>query len=69
MKTILIFSTLALAGCGASLAPLKQEVTCTRATIGEAVMGDFSRWVLPDFVPGHHLRAEQFADCMPANAR
>lgn len=46
-------------------AELKQEVACTVQTVREAVRGDFSNWVLPDFIPGKHLRAGQWAPCMP----
>ena len=35
---------------------------CTGSAIAQAVRGDFSAWVLPDVVPGNHLRAGQYVE-------
>ena len=65
MRYLTLAALLALTACGAAVAPLKQEVACTTATVREAARGDFSRWVLPAWVPGRHLRAGERVDCMP----
>lgn len=40
----------------------KRMIVCTGATIKEAANLDFSRWVLPAWMPGKHLRAGQYLD-------
>ena len=65
MKTAAIIALLALSACSYVPAVTKQQVACTGATVREAARGDFSRWVLPDWVPGRHLRAGERVDCMP----
>ena len=40
----------------------KAALACTGRTIQEAAHGDFSGWVLPQWVPGNHLRAGQWLD-------
>lgn len=40
----------------------KRALECTGRTFVEAASGDFSRWVLPDFIRVRHLRAGQFLD-------
>lgn len=65
MKTVAIIALLALGACSALPAATRTQLACTGSTITEASRGDFSRWVLPDFVPGRHLRAGQRVDCMP----
>lgn len=37
---------------------------CTGAGIAAAFNGDFSAWVLPDFIPGKHLRAGQYIEAV-----
>ena len=40
----------------------KRALECTGRTFMEAASGDFSRWVLPDFIRVRHLRAGQYLD-------
>jgi hypothetical protein len=38
----------------------KAALACTGRTISEAFGGDFSGWVLPQWVPGNHLKSGQY---------
>ena len=60
-----IGSVVAKSTLAADLSVTKAELACTWQTIDMARKGDWSQWVLPDFVPGPHKRAGEWADCMP----
>ena len=65
MKTIIFAAALLAAGAAHAeygIEAQKAALRCTGATISEAASGDFSRWVLPSWVPGKHLRAGQYLD-------
>ena len=69
MKAIILAAGLALAASPASAAEYGTKATldamgCTGAGIGAAFSGDFSAWVLPDFIPGKHLRAGQYIEAV-----
>lgn len=67
MRIALILPILALSACanipGYPPAAAQNE-RCFVQTVKEAFGGNFSNWVLPDFVPGAHLKAGQLAPCM-----
>lgn len=63
--TLLLVALLALpsaAQAGYGMDAQKRALSCTGDTLRQAFGGNFSGWVLPDFVPGKHLRAGQFLD-------
>lgn len=67
MKALLIAATLAALSAPASAREygVKAQLDamgCTGAGIAQAVHGDFSHWVLPNFIPGNHLRAGQYIE-------
>ena len=68
MKIIALATILAIGGgtAGAHAAygwdATKAAVSCTGTTISEAFRGNVSRIVLPQWVPGNHLRAGQWVD-------
>ncbi len=67
MRIAVILPILALSACanipGYPPAAAQNE-RCFVQTVKEAFDGNFSNWVLPDFVPGTHLKAGQLAPCM-----
>lgn len=65
MKSLILAATLFAAPAAHAaygVDATKAALACTGQTIGEAVKGDFSHWVLPAFIPGNHLRAGQWVD-------
>lgn len=67
MRKLIIAAPLFFAACSnipGYPAAQAQNDQCFIQTVKEAVRGDFSNWVLPDFVPGKHLSAGQKAPCM-----
>ncbi len=65
MKTALILAALAIAPqahAAYGVDATKAALACTGRTIQEASHGDFSGWVLPQWVPGTHLKAGQWLD-------
>lgn len=57
MKLLLpLFALVALAGCETQ----HKMNACFGATVQQAFAGDFSGWVLPEFIPGRHMRAGQY---------
>ena len=69
MKFILVATLLAPIAAHATLADsiANQHAAnaCFVQDVKQALHGDFSNWVLPDFVPGAHKRAGQYQlpDC------
>lgn len=43
--------------------PMVEGLKCVGSDIGAAFSGDFSNWVLPDFIGGRHLRAGDVSAC------
>jgi hypothetical protein len=67
MRTLIVASLLGLAACAniPGYPPAQaQNDKCFYQTVKEAFNGDFSNWVLPDFIGGKHLKAGQVAPCM-----
>lgn len=66
MKTLIIAVALLASGAahaGYGIDAQGRALNCTGSTIRQAVVnGDFSKWVLPGFIPGKHLRAGQWLD-------
>jgi len=73
MKHLLLASTIFLLATPAlaqdTYAPMPygfpkalESMGCTGSAIAHAFRGDFSAWVLPNFIPGNHLRAGQYID-------
>ena len=62
---MLVGSVVAKAAMAADLSVTQAELACTLQTLDMARKGDWSQWVLPDFVPGPHKHAGEWADCMP----
>lgn len=60
MKIFVILGLGLLAGCSA----VQKDLTCLKQTTTQALHGDFSDIVLPQFVPGTHLQAGQISSCM-----
>lgn len=65
MKTLILTAALAVASIPASAAeygvkPALDAMGCAGSGIAQAFRGDFSNWVLPDFIGGKHLRAGQY---------
>lgn len=65
MKALILTAALAVAAIPAHAAEYGTKATldamgCTGAGIAQAAHGDFSAWVLPDFIGGKHLRAGQY---------
>lgn len=44
----------------------RAAIECTGRDIGAAFRGDFSNWVLPDWISAPHLRAGQISKCPEA---
>lgn len=70
-KTLFIAGALALAAFYPAPAALaaqygweaqKAAIGCTAADIGQAFEGNFSRWALPPFIGGVHLKAGQYTE-------
>lgn len=66
MKTIILAAAiLALpftAQAGYGIDAQRRALECTGKTISQASRGNFSNWVLPEFIGGTHLRAGQYLD-------
>ncbi len=66
MKALILAAALlalpVAAHAGYGLEAQKRALSCTGDTIRQAYGLDFRNWVLPDFVPGNHLRAGQYVD-------
>ncbi len=64
MKTLLLaVALLALpvaAQAGYGIDAQKRALGCTGDTLRQAYSGSFRNWVLPDFIPGQHLRVGQW---------
>lgn len=65
MKAFFLAAALTIAAIPAfatdyGVKPTLDAMGCTGAGIAQAVNGDFSAWVLPDFIGGKHLRAGQY---------
>jgi len=72
MKSLLVVAMLmapiaANASTGPDVPAVVAQLRCTWFTLQQAAQGDFSQWVLPDFVPGRHLRAGDYPDCPPVH--
>ena len=69
MKAFILAGLLACAAIPTSAAeygvkPQLDAMGCTGSGIAQAFRGDFSRWVLPDFIGGNHLRAGQYIEAV-----
>jgi len=64
---ILMAPIAANASTGPDVPAIVAQLRCTWLTLQQAARGDFSQWVLPDFVPGPHLHAGEFPDCVRAD--
>jgi len=65
MKALILAAALlapGLAHAGYGIDAQKRALDCTGDTIRQASGGSFRNWVLPDFIPGKHLRAGQYVD-------
>ena len=65
MKMIVLTAAIlapGIAHAGYGIEAQKRALSCAGSTIRQATQGDFSKWVLPDFIPGNHLRAGQWLD-------
>jgi len=74
MKSLLVVAILmapvtAHASTGPDIPSVATQLRCTWLTLQQAARGDFSQWVLPDLVPGRHLQAGEFPDCLPGYDR
>lgn len=67
MKTLTIIAALAIAAPAHAaeygIKPQRAAIECAGRDIGAAFRGDVSNWVLPDWVPGNHLRTGQISKC------
>jgi hypothetical protein len=69
LAVILMAPIAANASTGPEIPSVVGQLRCTWLTLQQAARGDFSQWVPPDFVPGRHLRAGEFPDCLPVYDR
>ena len=69
LAAFLLAPVTANASAGPEIPSVAVQLRCTWLTLQQAARGDFSQWVLPDFVPGPHLRAGEFSDCLPVHDR
>ena len=62
MKALILASALAVASLPAQAGTKEagDAIRCMTRGVSEAFNGNFSNWVLPNFVPGNHLRAGQY---------
>lgn len=71
MKTLPILAALALVAIATpanaqpkyGLDAQRAVIECTGRDISAAFRGDWSNWVLPDWIGGNHLRAGQISKC------
>jgi len=69
LAIMLMAPVAANASGGPDIPSVVAQLRCTWLTLQQAVRGDFSQWVLPDFVPGPHLRAGEYPDCLPVHGQ
>lgn len=67
MKPLILTAILAIASIPAHARDFGKNAQldamgCTGSAIAQAVRGDFSAWVLLDFIGGNHLRAGQYVE-------
>jgi hypothetical protein len=67
LAAFMLAPTAANASTGPDIPSVATQLRCTWLTLQQAVRGDFSQWVLPDFVPGRHLRAGELPECLRAD--
>jgi len=65
LAAMLVAPVAANASTGPEIPSLATQLRCTWLTLQQAARGDFSQWVLPDFVPGSHLRTGELPTCLP----
>jgi len=69
LAAFLLVPVSANASTGSEIPSVGAQLRCAWLTLQQAARGDFSQWALPDFVPGWHLRAGEFPDCLPVYDR
>ena len=67
LAIMLMAPVTANASAGPDIPSVVAQLRCTWLTLQQAARGDFSQWVLPDFVPGPHLRAGEYPECLQAD--